>query len=584
MGLQDRDGGDDRPDADGFPPRRRAVFAVAGLVAALGAAGGAAAVTRSRVPPTTSLTVSGLADGAALGIRQLASAGLTVSSVGPGFDQMTVTIDDATSALPAPLGQATIPLDNLAEGSHTITISMPGVKGAPTRTETRTVTVDLAPPTVTGPPEISPRADGKPVTIAGLVDDGVSATINGQPLALVNGSYRLAVDASASAYDIAVSDAAGNETHHVVQVTATPTLAAYPATSAVHVGQSAWADDVRREGVLQIIREGRINAVELDIKDEVGDLGYPSTVPLATTIGAKMGFYDVKVALDLLHSMKVRVIGRVVCFLDPTLAKWSWANSHPNDVILDSAGTAPLLSQSYGNAAFTNLASPTVQQYNIDLAAEAAKLGFDEIIFDYVRRPEGDITRMKIPDLVGPPEVELARFVRRAAAALAPTGTKLGLSLFGIAATRPADIAQDVALLGPLVDYVAPMVYPSLWGDGEYGVPKPWKDPYAIVSRSLVDWQAVAAGTGAAVVPWIEDFPAGRAEYNEFQVAAQIQAAGDLGLTGFLVWNPKTLYHSGGINPIGVPPVASPVGDTSASTVPGAASPELTPTTVVPPA
>ncbi len=123
------------------------------------------------------------------------------------------------------------------------------------------------------------------------------------------------------------------------------------------------------------------------------------------------------------------------------------------------------------------------------------------------------------------------------------------------------------------------MIYPALWGDGEYGVDKPWREPYLIVERSLVDWHAVAAGTGAAVVPWIQDFAAGRYEYNEFDVAAQIDATKASGSPGYLVWNPKSRYHGGGIpsanppiDPGAVPPVDPP-----------AAPPESVPAESVPP-
>ena len=53
-------------------------------------------------------------------------------------------------------------------------------------------------------------------------------------------------------------------------------------------------------------------------------------------------------------------------------------------------GSGGPLETDYGAAAFTNLANPEVRQYQIDLAVEAAQLGFDEILYDYVRRPEGE--------------------------------------------------------------------------------------------------------------------------------------------------------------------------------------------------
>ena len=48
----------------------------------------------------------------------------------------------------------------------------------------------------------------------------------------------------------------------------------------------AWADDGLRNGVLDLIDQGRINAVELDLKEEGGKIGWNAPVPLAHKIGA----------------------------------------------------------------------------------------------------------------------------------------------------------------------------------------------------------------------------------------------------------------------------------------------------------
>ena len=157
-----------------------------------------------------------------------------------------------------------------------------------------------------------------------------------------------------------------------------------------------------------------------------------------------------------------------------------------------------------------------MRQYQIDLAVEAANLGFDEILYDYVRRPEGDLATMQFPGLVGPPDVSIARFVAASKQALGDT--PLGLSVFGISASRPEPTAQDMALLAPLVDYIAPMVYPSLWTSGEYGVPDPEGQPGDIVSASLSDFARITAGSGAAMVPWLQDFNG----YGAPQIRAQI--------------------------------------------------------------
>ena len=74
------------------------------------------------------------------------------------------------------------------------------------------------------------------------------------------------------------------------------------------------------------------------------------------------------------------------------------------------------------------------------------------------------------------------------------------------------------------VDYVAPMLYPSHWGPGEYDVSDPNGSPYEIVRRSTADFVRQVRGTGARVMPWLQDFSLGR-DYGPEEVRAQIRGA-----------------------------------------------------------
>jgi hypothetical protein len=256
--------------------------------------------------------------------------------------------------------------------------------------------------------------------------------------------------------------------------------------------------------------------------------------------------------LQDLHAMGLRVVGRIVNFRDPLLGPWARDNGRLDWLVLDAEGTAPYSSE-YGAAAFVNFSHPDVQQYSIDLALEAAQLGFDSILYDYVRRPDGDISTMSFPGITTRTEVAVAGFVRRthdALDAIEGADVDLGISVFGIAATRPNQIAQDMPLLLPWVDYVAPMVYPSLWNDGEYGVADPAAQPYDIVERSMTDFVAQARATGVAIIPWLQAFSVtGDPDYGPNMVDAQIRAAAAAGGQGFLLWNASSVYDAGGLIP-----------------------------------
>ena len=120
-------------------------------------------------------------------------------------------------------------------------------------------------------------------------------------------------------------------------------------------------------------------------------------------------------------------------------------------------------------------------------------------------------------------------------------GARLGASVFGIAATRPDEVAQDIPRMAEVTDYIAPMVYPSHWGPGEYGVADPNSQPYDIVHLSLQDFVRQTAGSDAHVVAWLQDFSLG-VDYGVAEVAAQIEASIDAGVENILLWDAATTY------------------------------------------
>jgi hypothetical protein len=268
-------------------------------------------------------------------------------------------------------------------------------------------------------------------------------------------------------------------------------------------------------------------------------VGYDTEVPLARKIGASAGIYDLAEAVRELHDRGVHVVGRLVAFRDPVLAGASW-ESGDRDLVLQTPDGKPYA----GYGGFTNFAHPKVRRYNIDIAKEAAAAGVDAILYDYVRRPDGSLDQLVIPGLRVSPEKAITRFVALSRRRLRPYGVEHGASVYGIAATRPTEIGQDIPAIARHVDYVAPMVYPSHWAPGEYGVANPDGQPYEIVRRSLEDFTAAVEGTGARVVPWLQDFSLG-VTYGPAQVRAQIEASADAGIDEFLLWDPKVTYTAG---------------------------------------
>ncbi|MFC9999917.1 putative glycoside hydrolase [Nocardia sp. NPDC127526] len=402
------------------------------------------------------------------------------------------------------------------------------------------------PPADTTPPGLEVSAPDAvpsyrgPVVVRGTATDATRVSIG--TVAVTpgpGGAFEISAP-WAPALEVVAADAAGNQSSRTVATTV-----ALPRLRAVHVTAHAWSHEGLREAVLDLAREGRIDTVQLDIKDEDGVVGYDSQVPLARDSGAAQGIYDAPAALRQLHDMGLQVVGRIVAFRDPTIAEWAWHNGRPDWVLQNPSGQP--YSSHYGPMAFSNVANPEVRQYNIDLAVEAAQLGFDGVMYDYIRRPDGSLSSMVFAGLTDSPAVAIANFLAQSRDPVHRAGAHLSAAVYGIAATRPDEIAQDIPLMARNVDFVAPMLYPSHWNSGEYGVAHPNGQPYDIIFRSLQDFHARTAGTGAKVVPWLQDFSLG-VSYGDAEVRAQIDATRDAGIDSFFLWNAATRYHGGGID------------------------------------
>jgi peptidoglycan/xylan/chitin deacetylase (PgdA/CDA1 family) len=170
-----------------------------------------------------------------------------------------------------------------------------------------------------------------------------------------------------------------------------------------------------------------------------------------------------------------------------------------------------------------------------------------------VRRPDGPRSSMSLPGLKGEPEAAIASFLAESRAALSKTGVLVGASVFGVAATRPEEVGQDIPAMARHVDYIAPMLYPSHWGPGEYDVLDPNGQPYDIVFRSTADFVKQVRATGARVVNWLQDFSYGR-DYGPDQVRAQIAASRAAGVDEFILWDAAVTYTGDALEPTAATP------------------------------
>jgi hypothetical protein len=314
----------------------------------------------------------------------------------------------------------------------------------------------------------------------------------------------------------------------------------YPGLRGVHVTAAAWADQRLRAGVLALVDQGRIDTVELDLKDEDGVVGYDTDVARAREIGAAVGSVDLEAAVAAIEGRGARVVGRIVAFQDPILAGAAWAAGQGSQVIQDAAGGPHDLDRG-----FTNPADPAVRRYNLDLAVEAVNRGVDDILWDGMRLPTSEPATIVVPGLRGSASDAVAGFLAESHAMLRSRGAYQGVTTVGEAVDKGDPLGQDVPRLARNADYVAPEVYPGYWGPGRHGVADPPRQPAQFAAALLSRYRRAVDGSGAVLVPWLQDFELRGVDHDDATVRAMVDAARGVGVDRFLLWSPRVQYSAG---------------------------------------
>lgn len=320
---------------------------------------------------------------------------------------------------------------------------------------------------------------------------------------------------------------------------------------------NAWAagSPKRRAELLALAAWSEINTFVIDVK-EMGEISYHSGVGVARAIGAGRSYIpDPRRVLAELRAAGVYPIARIVVFKDPVLAE-----KRPDWAIQTRDGG---LWEDDRGVKWVDPYNREVWDYNIALAREAVLLGFSEIQWDYVRFP--DVPARYLKDAVFPARngrsmgQAIREFLRYSREELADLGVPITADVFGLTVSVGNDlgIGQRWEDLADVTDALLPMVYPSHFARGSYGIPIPNADPYRTVRTALeFAVRRSARIEGAAVIrPWLQDFSLGWPTYGAAEVRAQIQATYDVGLSEWILWNPASRYTSAALAPkVGPPP------------------------------
>ncbi|MFP4635945.1 MAG: putative glycoside hydrolase, partial [Nitriliruptoraceae bacterium] len=389
---------------------------------------------------------------------------------------------------------------------------------------------------------------GEEVEVAGTSEPGATIEVEGEQTEVdEDGAFSVTLEqAPQERISLVATDRAGNQSDDGVDLVTVPSRVEVDHVRAVHVSFCAWTSPSLKEPILELIDEGLINAVQLDLKDESGTIGFHTTNEFAAMTGAAEApcNFDLDEAVAELHDLGVPVIGRIVAFADPQLAQWAWEHDERDMVMQDADGE--MYVGRY--AGFANFAHEDVVDYNLDIAEEAAAAGVDHILWDYIRKPDGVDARF--PGLEGEPGDAVLAFTERADERVTRYGAQHGASVYGVSGDRPKEVAQPIEQMAHHLDYVAPMLYPSHWGPGEYDVADPLMQPYDMISAGLEAFFDATEGKRARVTPWLEDsnYPIslGYPDRRSY-VEKQIEATYDAGLREWLLWDSSVRYTEKGM-------------------------------------
>jgi hypothetical protein len=322
-------------------------------------------------------------------------------------------------------------------------------------------------------------------------------------------------------------------------------------TKGIYVSYAALGDADFQAHVKNLLETTELNAVVMDFKGDRGYLSFPSSVPLAQEIGAagQPTVQDPEEFLKWYKDRDVYLIARIVTFKDNLLTR-----AHPGYAVTDAA-TGGVWKDAEG----LGWLDPNLHvgwDYNVELAQEAARMGFDEIQFDYVRFPtDGAIGRatFSLPNTEEQRVAALSGFLKRAQEALKPLGVKIAADLFGYApwVTGDLGIGQHLESIAPYLDVLSPMIYPSTYAAGLPGESPEYRNaiayPYDIVQRvtERAVRRARAVNPGVIVRPWLQDFQDYAFDqriYTPGEIRTQMDAARDGGGRGWLLWDPAVKY------------------------------------------
>ena len=309
------------------------------------------------------------------------------------------------------------------------------------------------------------------------------------------------------------------------------------------------AGSERMEQLIDLVSSTELNTMVIDVKNDEGNLTYKMEVPASANLEAGIRYVkDMPALVERLHQQGIYVIARIVCFKDPVLAaaRPELALRLPDEkAVMDANGLA-----------WVNPYKEEVWDYLCTLAECASRDGFDEIQFDYVRFPIGNDANAAdygVDMSTYPREAGLTDFFDYASKRLHEKQIIFGADLFGTIIGSDVDrdrTGQNYLSIAEHTDAICPMIYPSHYANGTFGMNVPDQYPYETIANALQLSKEELGETDSpkgVVRPWLQCFNAiwvdGHITYGSIEVHDQIQAVYDAGYEEWFLWHASNHYE-----------------------------------------
>lgn len=310
------------------------------------------------------------------------------------------------------------------------------------------------------------------------------------------------------------------------------------------------AGTAKMDDLIDLVDQTELNAMVIDVKNDEGKVTYKMESEQVTELDAGVRYIpDIEELVTKCKEKDIYLIARIVAFRDPYLAekKPEWAvHTKSGEIFRDKKGLA-----------WVNPYQREMWDYMAEIASQAAADGFDEVQFDYIRFS----TDIGEDEVDYGPEAEktdkvgiITEFTEYLYDKLAPQGVYVAADVFGTVIDNETDqkiVGQDYVKMAQHLDYICPMVYPSHYLNGAYGIAVPDADPYATIyaaaSSSAQELGVVSGDKCAHVRMWLQSFTAswvsGHISYGPQQIREQIKGAYDAGYEEWILWNAAVNYQ-----------------------------------------